>query len=366
MREINDQYPEYAEPYEPVKGGKHHKGIYGTRGPDRRNSPRRFLFFALIGLLLLLLVSTGPGGELAGTEPRASEKETVATSETKQEKPAEPDAPEPPINPEEHKDIPEKPEEPKEPETEPPVTDPEPQDSPDSPEPEEEPEEEPEDEPEDEPEKEPEKEPEDEPDLPEEPTYKDPTVSIAHVYYWYCLGHIEVEYKITANDGESITSYSTVTSMRDPSMTVGMPSTDVTLAYTLNGENKTLTVSNTAQPEFMDFLWLNPQYLSGNSSTINKAVSDTIKFRYGKNDRHTYDVSFAKIEMGWMKEVPLSGGGYTYEEVGSTKKTVWDGTRGCSGSHAFLPRLLHEGHRNRYGRDCIYDSRTDIRAVDAM
>ena len=69
MREINDQYPEYAEPYEPVKGGKHHKGIYGTRGPDRRNSPRRFLFFALIGLLLLLLVSTGPGGELAGTEP---------------------------------------------------------------------------------------------------------------------------------------------------------------------------------------------------------------------------------------------------------------------------------------------------------
>ena len=65
--------------------------------------------------------------------------------------------------------------------------------------------------------------------------------------------------------------------------------TDVTLAYTLNGENKTLTVSNTAQPEFMDFLWLDPQYLSGNSSTTNKVVSDTIKFRYGKNDRHTYD-----------------------------------------------------------------------------
>ena len=352
MREINDQYPEYAEPYEPVKGGKHHKGIYGTRGPDRRNSPRRFLFFALIGLLLLLLVSTRPGGELAGTEPRASEKETVATSETKQEKPAEPDAPEPPINPEEHKDIPEKPEEPKEPETEPPVTDPEPQDLPDSPEPEEEPEEEPEDEPEDEPEKEPEKEPEDEPDLPEEPTYKDPTVSIAHVYYWYCLGHIEVEYKITANDGEDITSSTTITSVADPSMTVSMPSktgtgtidanadgtgkltymsadqwkTDVTLAYTLNGENKTLTVSNTAQPEFMDFLWLDPQYLSGNSSTANKVVSDTIEFRYGRNDRHTYDVSFTKIEMGWMKEVPLGGGGNTYEEVGSTRRTVWDGT----------------------------------------
>ena len=223
MREINDQYPEYAEPYEPVKGGKHHKGIYGTRGPDRRNSPRRFLFFALIGLLLLLLVSTGPGGELAGTEPRASEKETVATSETKQEKPAEPDAPEPPINPEEHKDIPEKPEEPKEPETEPPVTDPEPQDSPDSPEPEDESEDEPEDETEDEPENKPDNNP-DLPEEPEEPTYKDPTVSIAHVYYWYCLGHIEVEYKITANDGEDITSSTTITSVADPSMTVSMPS----------------------------------------------------------------------------------------------------------------------------------------------
>ena len=73
MREINDQYPEYAEPYEPIKGGKHHKGIYGTRGPERRNSSKRFLFFALIGLLLLLLVSTRPGGEMPGTEPQTDE-----------------------------------------------------------------------------------------------------------------------------------------------------------------------------------------------------------------------------------------------------------------------------------------------------
>ena len=91
---------------------------------------------------------------------------------------------------------------------------------------------------------------------------QDPTVSIAHVYYWYCLGHIEVEYKITANDGEDITSSTTITSVADPSMTVSMPSktgagtidanadgtgkltymsadqwkTDVTLAYTLNAE----------------------------------------------------------------------------------------------------------------------------------
>ena len=353
MREINDQYPEYAEPYEPVKGGKHHKGIYGTRGPERRNSPKRFLFFALIGLLLLLLVSTGPGGEIPGTEPQTDEKKTVVTSETKQEEPSEPDTPEPPINPEEHKDIPETPEEPQKPEE--PVTPETPastssSETPDSPDSLDEPEDSPETyEPEDEPVS------PTEPDLPvepEEPTYKDPTVSIAHVYYWYCLGHIEVEYKITSNDGEDIISSSTVTSVADPSMTVSMPSktgagtidanadgtgkltymstdqwkTEVTLEYTLNGENKTLTVSNTAQPEFMGFLWLDPQYLSGNSSTTNKVVSDTIEFSYEKNDRHTYDVSFTKIEMGWMKEVPLSGGGSTYEEVGNTRITVWDGT----------------------------------------
>ena len=27
MKEIDDRYPEFAEPYEPVKGGKHHKAL---------------------------------------------------------------------------------------------------------------------------------------------------------------------------------------------------------------------------------------------------------------------------------------------------------------------------------------------------
>ena len=27
MREIDDRYPEFAEPREPVKGGKHHKAL---------------------------------------------------------------------------------------------------------------------------------------------------------------------------------------------------------------------------------------------------------------------------------------------------------------------------------------------------
>jgi hypothetical protein len=115
MREVNDQYPEYAEPYEPVKGGKHHKGLYGTRGLKSSNNSRR-LVFALAGLLLILLVAGRPGAVKPGPEPKASAKETVVPQETKTEEPTEPESPEPPINPEEHNELPEEPEEPKPPE----------------------------------------------------------------------------------------------------------------------------------------------------------------------------------------------------------------------------------------------------------
>ncbi len=102
----------YAEPYEPVKGGKHHKGLYGTSGPDRkRKRPRLFLFFALIGLLIIL----GPARcveKKPGDEPNATNPDTTVVA---QAVPGNPDAPEPEpeilINPEEHKDIPESPEE---------------------------------------------------------------------------------------------------------------------------------------------------------------------------------------------------------------------------------------------------------------
>ena len=131
MREVNDQYPEYAEPYEPVKGGKHHKGLYGTRGLKSSNNSRR-LVFALAGLLLILLVAGRPGAVEPGPEPKASAKETVVPQETKTEEPTEPESPEPPINPEEHNELPEEPEEPKPPKN--PDT-PDPPDIPDIPDP---------------------------------------------------------------------------------------------------------------------------------------------------------------------------------------------------------------------------------------
>lgn len=334
MREVNDQYPEYAEPYEPVKGGKHHKGLYGTRGLKSSNNSRR-LVFALAGLLLILLVAGRPGAVEPGPEPKASAKETVVPQETKTEEPTEPESPEPPINPEEHNELPEEPEEPKPPKD--PDT-PDPPDIPDIPDPPDDP------------------DPPDNPDpppkppyIPDEPTPQDPTVSISHVYYWYCLGQIEVEYVVTANDGEDLSSSSTITSVIYPDQTIDMPSktgagtmdvnangtdkiiyesgitwkTEVTLDYTLDGESKTITVNSTGEPELKGLLTLKPQALTGSGPLANKLVSDTIEFHYPADDRHTYDISITRIEMGWMKEtIP---GGTEYEKIDGAE-TVWDGT----------------------------------------
>ena len=48
MKEIDDRYPEFAEPYEPVKGGKHHKRL------SRRSLP--LLCGALVLALTFILV----------------------------------------------------------------------------------------------------------------------------------------------------------------------------------------------------------------------------------------------------------------------------------------------------------------------
>ena len=167
MREVNDQYPEYAEPYEPVKGGKHHKGLYGTRGLKSSNNSRR-LVFALAGLLLILLVAGRPGAVEPGPEPKASAKETVVPQETRTEEPSEPEKPEPPINPEEHNELPEEPEEPKppkDPDTPDPPDIPDIPDLPDDPDPPDNPD-----------------PPPKPPYIPDDPIPQDPTVSISHVY----------------------------------------------------------------------------------------------------------------------------------------------------------------------------------------
>ena len=60
MREIDDRYPEFARPYEPVKGGKHH-------GP-LRGSP---FMLAAAALMILMLGLSPPARKPASPAPAA-------------------------------------------------------------------------------------------------------------------------------------------------------------------------------------------------------------------------------------------------------------------------------------------------------
>lgn len=162
---------------------------------------------------------------------------------------------------------------------------------------------------------------------------------------------MEVEYEIAANDAKDISSVAKVSSNAVPGMSYTLPSSsgagtvdangccvddfyyhsadawtiEVTLSYTLNGEAKTLTVSDTLMPELKDFLMMNASLSQGSGAIDSKEVSSSIRFLYPSDDRHEYEISFSRVDIGWMKKVPQGGGVFTYEEVGGTRM-VWDGT----------------------------------------
>ncbi len=66
MREIDDRYPEYARPYEPVKGGRHHGRLSGNEGNlavlrrVRHLDRARRGFLMGVGVLILLTILIGP------------------------------------------------------------------------------------------------------------------------------------------------------------------------------------------------------------------------------------------------------------------------------------------------------------------
>ena len=66
MKEIDDRYPEYARPYEPVKGGRHHGRLTGNEGNMmllrrvRHLDRARRGFLMGVGILILLTVLIGP------------------------------------------------------------------------------------------------------------------------------------------------------------------------------------------------------------------------------------------------------------------------------------------------------------------
>ena len=369
MREINDQYPEYARPYEPVKGGKHHKGLYGTPRQNKRPGP--FLFFALIGLILAFTAGMLP--DLGVRTPGKPEppSETVAVREPEQPSdpapgeppedveivpappaPAPEPAPEPgpeepaseeveepaPTAPEEPAATPDTPAKPKTSKPNKPnkPNNPSKPNKPGRP---------------NRPSKPDKTEETDKPEEPDEPELKAPTATISHIYLWQGINHIELEYDIDPGDAEDITFSAVITSRRDPEMSVDMPlqsgsgtidsnadstsrlyylsadawRTELTLDYTLGGESRTLTVKDTRSPELQGFLWYSPLYTRGSGPLEAQEVTSTTTFRYPADDRHTYDVDVTGIRLGWMRRVVDENGAGTYVKTGSTR-TVWDGT----------------------------------------
>lgn len=163
-----------------------------------------------------------------------------------------------------------------------------------------------------------------------------------------------MEYVVTPNDAKDLSSVTTVTSVKDPSLTVTMPTltgggtldanksvagalyyssadvwqTEVTLSYSLGGEAKTLKVSQVEPPEFQGLLWIYGYNQENGGPMNDKEVTTSLHFLYPTEDRHSYELHFTGVSIGWSKKVPLNDGVYTFEPVGDTRQ-IWDG-RGAS------------------------------------
>ncbi len=309
IREIDDRYPEFAEPYEPVKGGKHHKPF---TFPVAR-------MLAAAGAILLLSSALVPGRlppDAGGDTPVISVvTELPPTNSLPPVTP--PPVTQPPVTPPPVTPPPvtlppvTPPPVTPPPVTPPPVTQPPVTPPPVTPPPVTPP-----------PVTPPPATPEPSPIVP-----KGPTVTLSHAKYWHQIGHAELAYEITANDAEEIVSSSVVSSARNPSMTFSTGersgsglvtvnrnvagemeyssadawTVDVTLSYTLDGEAKTETVSLSASPELQGDL-----RLYGLGASIEDRNDDmmlltgNVGFYYPADYRHSFSPRFTRVQVGWM------------------------------------------------------------------
>ena len=178
----------------------------------------------------------------------------------------------------------------------------------------------------------------------------EPEISISEIYFWYSLDHVAVDYGITANDGENLVSSVTVTSVADPTMSVGCGSlngagdktgnadttgklaymstdewtAEVTLSYTLGGVSRTKTLSLTKQPQFLGFIWDDAFITYADGTISGKTVDADVKITWETKDRHDIEAEITGVKLGWMIATP-SGYGYDYTPVGNTR-VIWDGT----------------------------------------
>ena len=318
IREIDDRYPEFAEPYEPVRGRRRY----------RRLSPSAATLLAA-GAALILLSALFASPQRASLPPVP----TVPLAEASPSPALSPDpTPVPTLSP---------------------SPTPEPTPSP-TPEPTPAPTPEPTPAPAPVPILRPVITPETTPaPTPTPVTYLDPEVTLSGSTSWYCLGYGVVSYTVTANDGDNITSSARIGLSDTSGMTLSFPEAtgsgtfsrsfptvelfppgteslwqlSVDLSYTLNGESKTKTVSLGAVPEVIDNLLFSADSTNATGPTTNKTVSGTLAFSYPSDDPHSYAPEVWSIYLCWAKEV--SGGSLfgSFEPLEQRRKVwfSWDG-----------------------------------------
>ena len=313
IREIDDRYPEFAEPYEPVRGRRRY----------RRLSPSAATLLAAGAALILLSalfaspqraslppVPTVPLAEASPSPALSSDPTPVPTfSPSPTPEPTPSPTPEPTPAP--------TPEPTPAPTPVPilrPVITPETTPAP----------------------------------TPTPVTYLDPEVTLSGSTSWYCLGYGVVSYTVTANDGDNITSSARIGLSDTSGMTLSFPEAtgsgtfsrsfptvelfppgteslwqlSVDLSYTLNGESKTKTVSLGAVPEVIDNLLFSADSTNASGPTTSKTVSGTLAFSYPSDDPHSYAPEVWGIYLCWAKEV--SGGSLfgSFEPI-ERRREVW-------------------------------------------
>ncbi|MBQ1466259.1 MAG: hypothetical protein IIZ17_06240 [Eubacteriaceae bacterium] len=284
IREIDDRYPEYARPYEPVKGAKRYKKL-GLSSP--------VALLAITGLLVIFFAFSVMNAPLPPEiiPPVVTPPDVIIT-------------PVPPIDTDP---------DPTDPVIDPPIEDVTP--------------------------------PEDPIEDPVTDDPKGPQVSLSALNYWMELYHAEVIYVITANDAENITSSAVVTSARNPVYSFEVPETSgsgtirynadviehmeyesadywncvITVNYTLEGEAKSETFNLGASPTLADMPWLQDHGTVSSGPANAKTVTSNLVLSYPSDYRHTFeDAGFWEIKLGWM-DADL----HVVDE--DSMKTVWNG-----------------------------------------
>ncbi len=369
--EIDNRPPEYGRPYEKIKGVKRKKGLFlPGSGLLSTISVAVVMIAAITSFNAKKMIPNLSLSVPEQVEPANPAAENPPADQTPGQEPGEPGQPDSwEIEPGQPQDPDEPNQQPDEPDDQPD----EPDQRPDNPQPNPQPDPRPRPNPTPDPTPDPDPDPTPDPDPDPDPyvppydpdpdpdptptTPKEPEISISGVRFWDHLGHVEVEYNITPNDATILSSYATVTSNADPNMTVTTNSTDgtgtvgsnldasgslsylstdewttvVTVTYSIKDENgniqeKTVTATQTAQPELIAPAHMRPVDATDSGPVNARNVNAVVELASSSSDRHDYKINFNRVTLQWLMEDSDNPGVFSDENVIGTSQVIWDGT----------------------------------------